>query len=391
MSDTTAVPVTPAAPAALAADTAPAVPELSAQDVVRGLSAPDPVEAVPVAAPVEPAAPVVDATGRAHDAETGQFVAAEVNGVAAEAADVAGEPAAEIAPGDAPASDGEAATPEVPAGFVRIELSENHFLRDRGRDHILAPEGMEEDYRSLVNNPVRHAEVKEAREYAGQLEEALVRHQAALRALNEFNAVIFRDPRVIDTYRGIEADQGRDAATLWLNGLLTEHSQGIDQYVQEAQAARAARQAEIVSQQHAEAANTFLEAAFEQAPQVYPHWSPQEFQSALSAYASFAKASNAPALSVEEFRQYADALYIRHPKVQAQVQAFVNQRTQAEAERIANERAAQVREQAAKAAALAAENPMGGIPSALGTRQAAPVSSGESASAAELLRGLRIA
>lgn len=389
MSDTTAAPITPAAPAAPAAVSAPAVPELSAQDVVRGLSAPDPVETASIAPPVEPAAPLVDATGRAHDADTGQFVAADVNSGAAVAAPVA-EAAAEPAAVE-PEAPTEAAEGQLPAGFKRIDLPEGHPLRDQGIEALTVSEGEEQSVRALLNNPVRRAELEEARGYAGQLEEALVRHQAALRAANEFNAVLFRDPRVMDTYRAIETDQGPDAATLWLNGLLTEHSQGIDQYVQEAQAARATRQAEIVSQQHAQAAETFLATAFEQAPQVYPHWSPDEFRSALSAYASFAKASNAPALSVDDFRQYADALYIRHPQVQAQVQAFVNQRTQAEAERIANERATKVREEAARAAALAAENPMGGIPSQLHTGQTAPVRSGESASAAELLRGLRIA
>jgi hypothetical protein len=112
-------------------------------------------------APVAAPAPVVDSQGRVHDPATGKFIEKDP-------ATPATAPVAEV-PQTAPA------TASVPEGYVRIELPEDHPLRARGRDHLIAPADLERDYRSLVNSPLK---AREAEAELARTRENLVRLQA---------------------------------------------------------------------------------------------------------------------------------------------------------------------------------------------------------------------
>lgn len=386
MSETIAAPAAPeAAPAAPVAPEAPAAPAWSAQDVVRGLhlasppAAPVEASAEPVA-PAEPAAPVVDANGRVHGTD-GRFVEAPQEGAASAATD-GNAPAADAAPGDAPEVSEPTAADAVPEGFVRIELPEDHPLRERGRDHVLAPAEMEEDYRGLVNSPVRRREVEAAQQQVGQLEQSLIQLQASLRAQAEFQQALFSDRRVMDTYWAIESDHGQEAAASWLQGVLAENGRSVEQYVTQAQQQRAA-------EQHEQAAQGFLADVHSQIPTLYPLWGQAERSRALLAYASYARESGEP-LSIQNFRQFADARYVQHPEVQAMLRARLAEQQQQAAAEVQRQQAEAARAQLQAHAARQAEVPMAGVPAIAATGQPAPVATPNAPSAQDLLRGLRI-
>lgn len=81
-------------------------------------------------------------------------------------------------PEAAKAEAGEAEATSVPEGFVKVPLPEGHPLRDRGREFIIAPADMENDYRGLVGANARRAEVEQLQAKNAELEEKLLREQA---------------------------------------------------------------------------------------------------------------------------------------------------------------------------------------------------------------------
>lgn len=343
----------PEASAPAAPQPAPAAPSTASDaraTLGRVITAPPaPAESAPAVdtpTPAEPAAAQQDAAepaaGPARDPETGRFTSP-------------------------------AATEEVPAGFVRIELPEAHPLRDRGRDYVLAPEGQEAEYRNLVNTPVRRAELEAATQRAEALEQQMIQYQATLQARNEFLQQVLTDPTLAQRLAEVREVYGEDAAQDFLNGILARQDGSIKERVEQlAQAAEA--------QRTAQAAQQFFTDVTAQASSLFPHWSAGEVQEALYAFGSFCEAKNVPSATLQDFVEFANPYYIRHPRVQEEVRGYLSRQEQ---EQAAKQQA--LEEQAQRLAG----NPMGRIPvAAVHAGATAPVTAPRAANAAEARKNL---
>lgn len=329
------------------------------RDALEGDSTAPPAEAAAASDDTPPAAPEGDQP-RGPD---GKFVAKE--------------PAAAEATADAeqePAPTGE----QTPAGFVRIELAQDHPLRAQGHDHVLAPAGQEDLYRALANQPVRRAEVEAARQREAALQQDLARTQAQARAQAEFNALLFDRPEVIDTYRNIAQEHGDDAAQTWLNGLLSQHGEAAQGYVEQA----LQQQQEAAYQRQA---TEFVQTVQEQAGDRYGHLPEAEraefLSTTLAAFGAWAEARGQSDLSLDDYYRYADAFYIQHPAVQQAVQGWsAEQERAATAAREKQEQdAAAARAQQAREQRTREENPLGTIPAAAHTGHRVPGATEEQA------------
>jgi hypothetical protein len=305
-----------------------------------------------------------DATGRLHSPEDGRFIdkpadeqAIDPPPSAEQTAETTGEPAA---PADAaaPPTD-EPDGGDLPEGFVRLEIPENDPLRAQGHESVPVPKGMEEVFKNLLNRPVRRKEVEAAQAATVQLETQLDQYAAALRASQEFTALVFSDPRVTQTYFEIAEDKGPEAARDYLTGLAERHGEGASKYLEEAQQARA-------EARHKQAAEAFLGEATTTGRKAYPVWNDQEYHRAIAAYASYA-AQTGENLTLESFKEFADPIYVRHPQVRERLSALRQQREQ---ERVAEERkkgADRERADLNRAKKQADENPLSVLPSAMNT------------------------
>jgi hypothetical protein len=254
----------------------------------------------------------------------------------------------------------------VPAGFVRIGLPADHPLRERGAEHILAPEGQEDEYRALVNGHVRRAEIERARQEADAAHQQRLQTEAALRAANEFVHTLFTDPRIVSTHLAIREEQGDEAAQVWLHGLMQQQGQNVQRYVEQAQA-------EFYQQQVQRQAQGFVADALPQAAARYPHWQEADVRRALASYGAYLEATGAEAMSLDEFYGHADTLYIRDPRVRPEIERFAQQKEQERLDALRREMAERERQELQRAAEARAANPMGRMPAAMHAGRTAPV------------------
>lgn len=266
-----------------------------------GLTYVAPVGLAPVAEPI------VDATGRLHAPENGKFLEKPA---AEPAQDTADSTAAEV-----PLAEGETATPtesdpggSLPEGFVRLAVPDGDPLRDQGHEFVPVPQGMEDVFKNLLNRPVKRKELDSAREARAQLEQELDRHAAALRAANEFNAKLFSEPRIIQTYNSMAEDYGPEQANAWLKSVIDGEAQNASRYVDEASAERQERRNQQAAQQ-------FLQDV-EGVRTAFSFLDDAEFTKAMRVYAS-AAAAGGEDLDIEEFKRTTRKLYIDHPRVVA--------------------------------------------------------------------------
>lgn len=338
----------------------PAAPRLSFAEAKAALraSVAAPVAPEQTSAQQAPVEPTPDATGRLHG-DDGRFVekpegqtdgapSAETTAESKEGPEAGGDTADTDAAGGAP-----------PKGFVKIELPADHPLREQGHDYVLAPEGKEDLYRNLANSAVRRREVEAVNTQLREREEELIRTAAALRASQEFTSNLFADRRITDTYWQLREDQGPDAANYWLQGLVSEAGQNVGQYIEQAQAQAA--EARYTAQ-----ANAFLQADVPQARRLYPHWNDQEFQTSLASYASYAAATGAE-LSVASFKEHADAIYARHPKVQEAIAEYRARERQQQENAIREQGAAREREALSRTREIVDSHPLAALPAAAHT------------------------
>jgi hypothetical protein len=270
----------------------------------------------------------------------------------------------------APEGEADAAAEKAPEGLTRVELPEGHPLRARGRTHyevrFESPEA-EAEFRSILAAPVRAQEVDRFRGEAQQHEQRARQLEANLRAANEFNALVFSDPRIISTFAAIKEEHGDGAAAQWLDGLLAQQGQNVQQYVEQAEA-------EATARAHAESANSFVAERLSERETRYPHWGEKELRDAVAAYGAYLDVQGSSALDAADFYQFADARYIQHPAVQQHVRQWQQEQDAARVKEINEQNAAKERERLNAATALRAENPMGSMPAALNGGRVAPVS-----------------
>lgn len=360
-------PATTASPATDGAATAPIAPEPTVSQTAREFReslrkqqpATQPAAGEPTAETVAagataeaPPEPVVDAAGRAHDPATGQFL-----------------PAAETA------------TPEAasaPDGLVRIELPEGHPLRERGRTHyevrISSPEE-EAEIRGLLATPIKQRELKEAHARVAEMEEKLLRAQAEAEVFNQsrsdpdlaedwaiHDAVAEVNPRAAALLKLAIDAKSRDKAEGRFTELATERLQ---QEVQQEAAAFRGRVQQVAETVYADIAHA-------------PYF-PELLQRAATAYGAEITAREARGEygthSEREFLLYLRPFVAAHPDASAVIRGRMDERQQAERERIAAEAKAQAeadakqREEERLQAALVNRrtNPLGGLAVGLST------------------------
>lgn len=228
-------------------------------------------------------------------------------------------------------ADTAAATPDVPAGFVRIELPEDHPLRERGKDSILAPEAEADEYKGLAGSYARRREVEQATEYAKQvenralqLEREVMQAKANYDALSEAWEQALQSPALLQQIQEVREYQGEEAAARMIRGIKAELSEKGNARLQEIQQ-------QFVQQQVEHTATEFLGTALRAGQQRYPQWSEQEFRQALAVYGSHADATRVQKLDLNEFFDFADVIYVRKPEVQQALRSAMEQRQQQEA------------------------------------------------------------
>lgn len=147
----------------------------------------------------------------------------------------------ETAPSDAAAtsSEDEASSPpatEVP-GFVRIELPPEHPLRERGIDHVVAPESAVREHRALLNQWVTRSQVQQYESRLNQMEEANVRLQAELEAVRKSGPQLDpeKDPITQRLLDDIDRKYSPEMAKRVKDALVANSSAGVDESAVEAE------------------------------------------------------------------------------------------------------------------------------------------------------------
>jgi hypothetical protein len=332
---------------------APAAPRVTARDIVEGR------------APAR-TAPVVDANGRPHAPETGQFVPADPS-----------TPAADTAPGPDPAAPAAApptdpAAVPAPASTVKIAIAEDHPLRHRLGAEVEAPAGLEELIRHSLNQPVYRRAVDEAvaTSHAAQAEAAQLR--AAIGALNQQLGLAYRDPSAAQQVAEIRAALGDDAADRHLQVLLSQAHQAADQ--------EASQVAETIAQQRvAEQGEAFAASLVQGTRGRYTVWGDSDHVATLFAYEGHlehrAAAGDRTPPSLADYQAFADRRYIMHPSVLAEAASLRDAdlaRVRAEAERTVREQVAAEQRRVAEEAALRSRNNVMGRLPATGTGHQVP-------------------
>lgn len=313
-------------------------------------SAAETVAATP-ATPSEPAPPavVIDEAGKAHGPD-GKFVSLS--------ADAESAPAENATPEAAPA----------PEGMVRIELPEGHPLRERGRTHyevrISSPEE-EAELRGLLATPIKQRELKEARERVVQMEEQVLRMQAAEAARRKFEETV--DPSTLEAIRAVEEVNPALAALM---------RRGLESSLPELEKAEFQTLAEQrVQQEVASEVEAFVNRTRTVAQAVYadiatePYF-PALYQKARAAYgaelAAREQAGQYGTQNEQEFLGYMRSFVATHPEASRVFRAKLSARQEAEREaerqRIEAETKTET-ERTVLTAALANRrtNPLGGV------------------------------
>lgn len=337
--------------------------ELAARLVAEPAPAEATVPAEPASVP-EPAAspeleaappqPIADETGRLHDPLTGQYV---------EKPQEPAEPEATIEPSDGQeaAEGGEAAVeepaaPPVRDGFVRLDLPDKHPLRDRGTAYLDVPLEREQEFRHLVNTPIRRAEVERAEAEAKRARDLYERarsENAQLRArleIVESGGDSLADPQVRRLYEDIKETYGEEQAELFKAGLDAKRNEQVR-----------AREQELLSATQWEGiAQKFMQDVGAGIRTRYPIWEQSgeltqtvvvrqpdgktvrgvepspKVTAVLERFAARVDAGTAEP-TAEEFFRMLDIEYVLDPRVKAQVAAYNEQKLKREREQAAKD------------------------------------------------------
>src|SRR5690606_36140074 len=152
-----------------------------------------------------------------------------------------------------------------PTETVRIELPEGHPLRAQGLAHIDAPKEQERAIRSLVNDPVRRAELDAARTEIRNLREQVIQLQARERALSETWDSTLTDPAIAAQIADIRQTCGDEAAETFKRGLRDQ----IDRKANEHQSELAKQEAERLNDMNARAFASVVE---QKIASTFPTW-----------------------------------------------------------------------------------------------------------------------
>lgn len=370
-------PALPVSTDGAATATPPAPQRFSVREYEQSLNQrPTPQPATPPAAATDATpAPEADAA-QPRDPVTGQFLPAaeQAAGTDGPAPDEAGSDAPLEADAEAPADD----------GLVRIKIGPDHPLRANGRyqgpDEIPVPPELEVVFRNALNDPIRRADVENARQTVRQTETQLVEAQATLDVLKGALQNLITNPDLTAVYQDLKQAYGDERANEWLAGQFSQYDSQVEQRLGEYQQQRQAQDA-------AEAGVQFVSQAAEAAQSYFPEWwtsTPQfahAFRAAVDEYDRSVgyrmQAGDPRPPSVEEFvTEVMKARYLSDPAV-LDYAAELDRKERAEAaERLKQEAKREVEaetrarlEQQARTAQQ--NNPLGAVPSGQVLRTAA--------------------
>lgn len=163
----------------------------------------------------ETAGTKVDARGRSHDPATGKYLPEQ-----GEPATPQAESQTETAPTAEPSSEqaqpDATATPEVPEGYVRVEVPEA-FQRNFGREQVV-PKAAEELIRWSFNNPVRNREIEALRGEVAQARAEAAKARAEAEVYRDPAGDPLTDPVVRQKYTEILQAFGEEDAQAYLRG-----------------------------------------------------------------------------------------------------------------------------------------------------------------------------
>lgn len=200
----------------------------------------------------------VDAQGRSHDPATGKYLPEQ-----GEPATPQAESQTETAPTAEPSSEqaqpDATATPEVPEGYVRVEVPEA-FQRNFGREQVV-PKAAEELIRWSFNNPVRNREIEALRGEVAQARAEAAKARAEAEVYRDPAGDPLASPEVRQVYEDIRRAYGDEQAQAFLRG---QDKRG------EAAQAKAAELEQKTRLQ--DAARQFNEGLVPRAAKLFPAW-----------------------------------------------------------------------------------------------------------------------
>lgn len=322
------------------------------RDVGGTPAQPSAPEAAPEGGAPLPGTP--DALGRLHG-EDGRFVSPD--------------PAAVAAPGTPSTPDPNAPPPPpaAPEGFVMIELPQDHPLRDRGLAAIPVPSQHEQELRSLLNNPVRVAEVQAAQSRAAQAEAALAHAHARYDALAERFQQTLANPQLLASIH--------DAGTydpLYAEALVNYQLQQAG-----AAAGQAGEQAAAEVGFRQQAAGAIVSGLENLLATRYTAWGGDIPEAAALAFGqhwrNHERAAGRPLIpSTTDLAAFFDHYYVRDPRYAAEHQQRTAAQQPVDREALAAEIRAQVlaelNAERERAEAASAANPMGRMPAVAAVR-----------------------
>lgn len=253
-----------AAPAAPAAEGAPApAPQISIADAraaarapvkspSAATSAPAASAGVPAAsspagqAAAKPASPTATPPAASPAGRDGSAADPSATTTPAPSSPPAGTEGASGAP--TPGSSTDSASETLPEGWTWLDVQEGNPLRDRGKTRIPCPPGLENEFRSILNDPVRRARVEQAERALTEVQEEALTWKTATEFYVARALQLVKDPTISETYARYVAEFGEQHAELWLSGLMDQDEKGLETKLSEA------KQAQIEKQGKTEAA-----------------------------------------------------------------------------------------------------------------------------------------
>lgn len=266
---------------------------------------------------------------------------------------------------DDTAQDGEAIDASdadaVPEGHVVLEIPEGHPLRDRGKDSLPPiPAEWENDFRRLLNEPVRRAEVDEA--VSARLDAENQREQAW--AVAEHYAArtqaILSDPQTLVTILEAAETLGENGFKTFVDGLVHQDENALNEKLTKLQTSSQER---ALTQE----ADRFVKLARADLATTYPSLTPQESDKLIAGYASLLEAGYYDSAHASTFRTYVKGVVSNDPRLAAKAQEKPMDRDTLKKELLEEIR----REEKARAEAhrqKRSEIPLSGATTPLGTR-----------------------
>lgn len=319
----------------------------AARGVGKLATAPEQAKPVSVAEGVN--APKVDANGRAHAPETGQYLP----GAPGQAEDVEAAPkqAAEATPTEQESAPEAKSAADLPDGFVLIDVPESNPLYARLRQ-IPVREKDANTIRGVLNQA---ANVEAQKEHLSRLiqerdteRRERLRLEAAMRFEREHaseywtptDQALYDD--IVQTYsETLGEDEAKRRAEAFKRGKLAEAEEARGKVVEEADM-------ELERETIQSQAQLFTTVAIADAKNSFPHWSEGDVRAALQAYGAYmdvrARQGNPvpfnlnDARTAAEWKKFAQAQYATHPAVQQARQEQLNQAAQQRAEQEAKDR-----------------------------------------------------